>query len=163
MGSFLLKARSFSSASRGGGSETRRRMNRNANIHCNARRHSRLCRIARASPRAERGAGPHFSDRSTDWRTNTCAGESTYTGLSLSAFLLYRKKHPYGASGDATKRPPHPIKNQTLVHGRQRTEQKPGKAVSGRARGVGERILPKRENIDIQKTSEKFCDPQIYP
>lgn len=90
-GSFLPKARSFSSVSRVGESETRRRMNRNANIRCNARRHSRLCRIARASPRAEHGAGPRFSDRSTDWCTKTCAGESTYTGLSLSAFLLYRK------------------------------------------------------------------------
>lgn len=90
-GSFLPKARSFSSASRGGGSETRRRMNRNANIRFNARHHSRLCRIARASPRAERGAGPHFSGRTTDWCTRTCAGGHTYTGLSLSAFLLYRK------------------------------------------------------------------------
>ena len=90
-GSFLPKARSFSSASRVVESETRRRMNRNTNIHCNARHHSRLCRIARASPRAERGAGPHFPDRSTDWRTKTCVGEYTYTGLSLSAFLLYRK------------------------------------------------------------------------
>jgi hypothetical protein len=34
----------------------------------------------------------------------------------------------------------HPIKNQTLVHGRQRTEEKPRKAVSGGARGVGKRI-----------------------
>ena len=90
-GSFLPKALSFSSASRGGGSETRRRMNQNANIRCNARHHSRLCRIARASPRAERGAAPHFSGRTTDWCTKTCAGEHTYTGLSLSAFLLYRK------------------------------------------------------------------------
>lgn len=32
-----------------------------------------------------------FPDRSTDWRTKTCAGEHTYTGFSLSAFLLYRK------------------------------------------------------------------------
>ena len=48
-------------------------------------------------------------------------------------------------------------------HDGQRTEEKLQKAVSGRARGVGERILPERENIDIQKTSEKFCDPQIYP
>lgn len=90
-GSFLPKARSFSSASRVGGSETRRRMNQNANIRCNARHHSRLCQIARASPRAERVAGPRFSSRTTNWRTKTCAGEYTYTGLSLSAFLLYRK------------------------------------------------------------------------
>lgn len=38
-------------------------------------------------------AVPHraFSDRSTDWCTKTCAGKFTYTGLPLSAFLLYRK------------------------------------------------------------------------
>lgn len=90
-GRFSSKARSFSSASRGGGSKTRRRMNQNANIHCNTRLRSRLCRIARASPRAERGAGPPFSGQTIVWFTKTCAGESTYTGLSLSAFLLYRK------------------------------------------------------------------------
>ena len=90
-GEFFAEISQFFERLAGRRKRTRRRMNRNANIRCNTRHHSRLCRIARASPRTERGAGPHFSYHSTDWRTKTCAGEHTYTGLSLSAFLLHRK------------------------------------------------------------------------
>lgn len=163
MGSFLPKARSFSSASRVGESETRRRMNRNANIHCNARHHSRLCRIARASPRAERGASPRFPRPINRLAHKDLCRRTHLHRLFSFCFPSLPKKNPCSASEDATKRLPHPIKNQILALGRQRTEEKPGKAGSGGARGVGKRIRPGRENVDIQKTSEKFCDSQIYP
>ena len=162
-GVFCRKARSFSSASRGGGSETRRRMNQNANIHCNTRHHSRLCRIARASPQTGRGAVPLFSDQTTTYCTMTCAEKNAHSVLSLSAFLLRPKGIRPAQAGTRQSVRPTPIINQTIAHDGQRTEEKLQKAVSGRARGVGERILPDRGNIDIQKTSEKFCDPQIYP
>lgn len=120
-------------------------------------------RIARASPQAEHGAIPRFSERTTTYCTMTCA-EKKRSFCSFSfCFPSSPQRHPSYASGNAAKRSPHPIINQTIAHDGQRTEEKLQKAVSGRARGVGERILPERENIDIQKTSEKFCDPQIYP
>ena len=113
-GVFCRKARSFSSASRGGGSETRRRMNQNANIHCYTRHHSRLCRIARASPRAEHGASPRFSGQTIVWFTKTCTGIFAYTGFSLSAFLLHRKNIRAAQAGTRRSVRPTLLKVQHL-------------------------------------------------
>ena len=94
---------------------------------------------------------------------NDLCRKNAHSVLSLSAFLLRPKGIRPAQAGTRQSVRPTPIINQTIAHDGQRTEEKPGKAVSGGARGVGERILPEIENVDIQKTSEKFCDSQIYP
>ena len=162
-GSFLPKARSFSSTSQIGGSKTRRKVNRNANIHCNPRRLPPLCPdCAHISSDWTRRRSALFRPNNNLLHNDLCRKKLSFCSFSF-CFPSSPQRHPSCASGNAAKRSPHPIINQTIAHDGQRTEEKLQKAVSGRARGVGERILPERENVDIQKTSEKFCDPQIYP